>query len=56
MVQSRKATDFTEAEGRLREIKEPQSLEIFKRNIKTIKTFDHSCKLCKNFISDLGSL
>ena len=39
-----------------REIKESQSLEIFKRNIKTIRTFDCSCKLCKNFITNLGSL
>ncbi len=37
-----------------REIKESQSLEIFKRNIKSIKTFDCSCKLCKHFISNLG--
>ena len=34
-----------------REIKECQSLETFKRNIKTIKTIDCSCKLCKKFIS-----
>ena len=42
-----------------REIKESQSLEIFKRNIKSIKMFDcscitkcliDSCKLCKSFI------
>ena len=39
-----------------REIKESQSLEIFKRNIKTIRTFDCSCKLCKNFITNLGFL
>ena len=32
-----------------REIKESQSLEIFKRNIKTIRTFDCSCKLCEKF-------
>ena len=39
-----------------REIKESQSLEIFKRNIKTIRPFDCSCKLCKNFITNLGFL
>ncbi len=39
-----------------REIKESQSLEIFKRNIKSIKTFDCSCKLCKIFVSNLGFL
>ena len=39
-----------------REIKESQSLEIFKRNIKTIRTSDSSCKLCKNFITNLGFL
>ena len=39
-----------------REIKESQSMEIFKRNIKTIRTFDCSCKLCKNFITNLGFL
>ena len=39
-----------------RGIKEFQSLEIFKRNIKTIRTFDCSCKLCKNFITNLGLL
>ena len=32
-----------------REIKEFQSLEILKRNISSIKTFDSSCKLCKSF-------
>ena len=39
-----------------REIKESQSLEIFKRNIKSIKMFDCSCKLCKSFIPNLGFL
>ena len=39
-----------------REIKESQSLEIFKRNTKTIKTFECSRKLFKNFISNLGFL
>ena len=39
-----------------REIKESQSLEIFKRNIKTIRSFNCSCKLCKNFITNLGFL
>ena len=37
----------------LREIKESQSLEIFKRNIKAIKTFYTSCKSCKNFTANL---
>ena len=39
-----------------REIKESQSLEIFKRNIRTIKSFDCSRKLCENFITNLGFL
>ena len=39
-----------------REIKESQSLEIFKRNIKSIKSFNCSCKLCKTFILNLGFL
>ena len=39
-----------------REIKESQSLEIFKRNIKTIRSFNCSCKLCKTFITNLGFL
>ena len=33
-----------------KEMKESQSLEIFKRSIKSIKTLDGSCKLCKNFV------
>ena len=39
-----------------REIKESQSLEIFKRNIKTIRSFNCSCILCKTFITNLGFL
>ena len=39
-----------------REIKDSQSLDIFKRNIETIRTFDCSCKLCKNFITNSGFL
>ena len=39
-----------------KEIKESQSLEIFKRNIKSIKTLDCSCKLCKDFVPNLGFL
>ena len=39
-----------------RDIKESQSLEISKRNNKTIRTFYCSCKLCKNFITNLGCL
>ena len=38
------------------EIKESQSLEIFKRNIKSIKTFYCSCKLCNSFVSKIGFL
>ena len=37
-------------------IKESQSLEIFKSNNKSIKTFDCSCKLCKSFIQNLDFL
>ena len=36
-----------------KEIKESQTLEIFKRNIKAIP-FDYSCKPCKSFIVNLG--
>ena len=36
-----------------REIKESQSLEIFKRNIKTIRSFNCSCILCKTLITNL---
>ena len=39
-----------------KEIKGTQSLGIFKRNIKSIKTLDCSCKLCKDFVPNLGSL
>ena len=39
-----------------KEIKESRSLEIFKRNIKSIKTLDCSCKLYKDFVPNLGSL
>ena len=39
-----------------REIKESQSLESFKRNIKSIKAFNCSCKLCKTYILNLGFL
>ena len=37
-----------------KEIKESRSLEMFKRNIKSIKTLDCSCKLCKDFVPNLG--
>ena len=36
-----------------KEIKESQSLEISKRNIKSMKTLDCSCKLCKDFVQNL---
>ena len=39
-----------------KEIKESQSLEIFKRTIKSIKTLDCRCKLCKDFVPNLGFL
>ena len=39
-----------------KEIKESQSLEIFKRNFKSIETLDCSCKLCKDFVPNLGFL
>ena len=38
-----------------KEIKETQSLDIFKRNIKAIP-LDYSCKLCKSYIVNLGFL
>ena len=38
-----------------KEIKEPQSLDIFRRNIKAIP-LDCSCKLCKSYIVNLGFL
>ena len=38
-----------------KEIKESQTLEIFKRNIKAIP-LNCSCKLCKSFIVNLGFL
>ena len=38
-----------------KEIKESQSLDIFKRNIKAI-LLDCSCKLCKSYIANLGFL
>ena len=38
-----------------KEIKESQSLDIFKRNIKAIP-LDCSCKLCKSYIANLGFL
>ena len=38
-----------------KEIKESQSLDIFKRNIKAIP-LDPSCKLCKSYIVNLGFL
>ena len=38
-----------------KEIKESQSLDIFKRNIKAIP-LDCSCKLCKSYITNLGFL
>ena len=38
-----------------KEIKESQTLDIFKRNIKAILLVC-SCKLCKSFIVDLGFL
>ena len=37
-----------------KEIKGSQSLEVFKRNIKSIKTLDCSCKLCRSFVPNLG--
>ena len=36
------------------EIKESKSLEVFKQEIKLIKNFDCSCRLCKNFVPSLG--
>ena len=36
------------------EIKESQSLEIFKQKIKLINNFDCSCRFCKNFVLSLG--
>ena len=39
-----------------KEIKESRSLEIFKRNIKSMKTLDCICKLCKDFVPNLGFL
>ena len=36
------------------EIKESISLEVFKQKIKLIKSFDCSCRLCKNFVPSLG--
>lgn len=38
------------------EIKESRSLEIFKRTIRLVKTFDCSCKFYKTFVSSLGYL
>ena len=38
-----------------KEIKESQSLDIFKRNIKAIP-LDCSCKLCKSYIAKLSFL
>ena len=37
-------------------IKESLTLEIFERNVTSIRTFDCSCKFCKNIVSNLGSL
>ena len=43
--------------GRLcQKIKESRSIEIFKRNVKFIKTLDCSCKLCKDLVPNLGFL
>ena len=39
----------------LKEIKESQSLDIFKRNIKAIP-LDCSCRLCKSYLVNLGFL
>ena len=36
------------------EMKESQSLEIFKQKVKLIKNFDCSCRLCKKFVPSLG--
>ena len=37
-----------------REIKESQSLETFKQKIKLNRNFNCSCRLCKNFVTNLG--
>ena len=39
-----------------KEIEESQSLEMFKRNIKSIKTLACSCRLCNDFVPNLGFL
>ena len=36
------------------EIKESQSLETFKQKIKLNRNFNRSCRLCKNFVPNLG--
>ena len=36
------------------EIKESQSLGIFKQKIKLMRNFDCSCRLCKNFVQNIG--
>ena len=38
------------------EIKESQSLDIFKQKVKLMRNFDCSCRLCKNFVPSIGFL